>query len=472
MAENYDLVILGGGTGGYVAAICASQAGLKTAIVESDKIGGVCLHKGCIPTKSLLKSAEIYQLTKHAEQFGVETADPTFNWSKVIARKDEVVNRLYNGVQSLMKQGKIDVYHGFGRLLGPSIFSPMAGSISVEYEDDKENDILIPKNVILATGSSANSISKIAPDGEVVITSDHLFDLDDIPQNMVIIGGGVIGIEWASLFADVGCDVTIVEASGNILPGFDLDIISFTEKRLKQRGINILKNALVEDVKKDKNSAEVHIQTNEENQVITTEKVLVAVGRKPNTFNIGLQNTEIECDDDGSIIVNEHLQTKESHIYAIGDVTGGNMLAHVAMYEARKAISHITASQSLPTESSIPSCVYSNPEIAMIGLTEQQALDQGYQVEVKKTYFPSVGKSFVNGEEDGFIKMISDQKTKDLIGIHIVGGTATELITPGSMAFYFDASPLELSEVIYPHPSMNEIYSEVALAIEGRKLHG
>lgn len=472
MAENYDLVILGGGTGGYVAAICASQAGLKTAIVESDKVGGVCLHKGCIPTKSLLKSAEIYQLTKHAEQFGVETTDPTFNWSKVIARKNEVVNRLYSGVQSLLKQGKIDIYRGFGRLLGPSIFSPMAGSVSVEYGDDKENDILISKNVILATGSSAKSLKNIIPDGDTIVTSDHLFELENLPKSIVIIGGGVIGIEWASFYNDVGCHVTIVEASESILPGFDKDIITFTEKQLKQRGITIYKQTVVEEVIKEGESANVHIHHNEEKQMIPADKVLLAVGREPNSSNIGLQNTDIECNQDHSIVVNEHLQTKESHIYAIGDLTGGNMLAHVAMYEARKAVAHITASNPLPTDSHIPSCVYSNPEIGMIGLTEQQAKNQGYQIDVKKTYFPSVGKSFVNGEEEGFIKMISDKKTNDLIGIHIVGSSATELITPGSLAFYFDASPLELSEVIYPHPSMSEIYSEVALALEGRKLHG
>ena len=472
MAENYDVVILGGGTGGYVAAIVASQAGLKTAIVESDKLGGVCLHKGCIPTKSLLKSAEILKTIQDAEKFGVMTKDPVFHWSKALEHKEKVVERLYNGVQSLIKQGKIDVYYGYGRILGPSIFSPMAGSISVEYRDEKENDILIPKNVIIATGSSPKGLSNLEADGNIILTSDHLFDLESVPKKMVIIGGGVIGVEWASFFADVGCEVTIIEASEAILPEFDRDIVAFVERKLKQKGITIITNALVDKVEKEQATAHVHIAIEEEELVVQTDKVLVAIGRQANTANIGLQNTMIETKADGSIKVNQYLQTKESHIYAIGDVIGGQMLAHVATYEARLAIDHISGKHLIGQPRSVPSCVYSNPEIGMIGLTEQQAKDQGYEVEVNKTYYHSIGKAYVNGEEDGFIKMISDKGTNDIIGIHLVGGLATELIVPGSMAFYFDASALELSEVMYPHPSMNEIYGEVALAIEGRKIHG
>lgn len=472
MAENYDVVILGGGTGGYVAAIVASQAGLKTAIVESEKIGGVCLHKGCIPTKSLLKSADIYKTIQDSEKYGVVTSDPIFQWTNALERKDDVVHRLYNGVQSLMKQGKIDVYNGYGRILGPSIFSPMAGSISVEYGDGQDNDILIPKNVVIATGSSPKILPNIKPDGNIILTSDHIFDLDTLPKKLAIIGGGVIGIEWASFFTDVGCEVTVIEASNSILPEFDRDIVAFVERKLKQRGIRIITNASVSEVEKEETTAYVRISTETEATVIETEKVLVAIGRQANTNNIGLQNTMIETNEDGSIKVNEFYQTKESHIYAIGDVIGGSMLAHAATYEARMAMDHICGRHSISKQSSIPSCVYSDPEIGMIGLTEQAAIAQGYEVQVSKTYFHSIGKAFVNGDEEGFIKMISDKNTHDVIGIHIVGGLATELIVPGSMAFYFDASALELSEVIYPHPSMNEVYSEVALAMEGRKIHG
>ena len=351
MTQEYDVVIVGGGTGGYVAAIRASQLGLKTAIVEKDKLGGTCLHKGCIPSKALLRSAEVYATSKRGEEFGVVAKEVSLNFEKVQERKNNIISQLHKGVQFLMKKGKIDVYDGFGRILGPSIFSPMPGTISVEMTNGEENKMLIPKNVIIATGSRPRTLPGLAIDGTTVITSDEALDMENLPQSIIIVGGGVIGIEWASMLSDFGVEVTVIEYADRIIPTEDREISTELQRIMKKKGISIITGAKVlpDTLVKQDGNASIMAEVNGEKQTFSAEKILVSVGRQANTEDIGLQNTDIIVEN-GNIQVNQFLQTKESHIYAIGDVIGGLQLAHVASHEGIKAVEHIARENPEPMD--------------------------------------------------------------------------------------------------------------------------
>ncbi len=474
MAKNYDLVIIGGGPGGYVAAIKASQLGLSTAIVEQSKLGGTCLHKGCIPSKALLRSAEVYRTTKEqAHEFGIDIQTITLNFVQAQNRKNGIVEQLHKGIKGLMKKGKIDVYEGYGRILGPSIFSPIPGTISVEFPDERENEMLIPQNVIIATGSRPRTLEGLTSDGKKILTSDDLMTLEQLPKSIVIVGGGVIGIEWASMLHDFGVDVTVVEYSNSILPTEDEEIQKAMTKSFTKRGIKIVTNAnlISSSVEVTEDQVKMTADVNGELQSFSAEKLLLSVGRHANTENIGLDNTDIRLNH-GFIEVNEHYQTKESHIYAIGDVIGGLQLAHVASHEGIHAVEHIAGQK---TESiklqNIARCIYGRPEVASIGLTEKQAKEQGLDVAVGKFPFAALGKALVFGETEGFIKMIKDQKTDDLVGVHIIGAHATELISEASLAMLVDATPWEISSHIHPHPSLSEAMGEAALAVEGKAIH-
>src|SRR5690625_1132270 len=322
MTKNYDLVILGGGTGGYVAAIRAAQLGLQVAIVEKSKLGGTCLHQGCIPSKALLRSAEIFKQTKEAEHFGIDTSDVTLNFTKVQERKNNIIKTLHQGVQGLMKKGKIDVFNGYGRILGPSIFSPVAGTISIEYESGEENTMIVPKNVLIATGSRPRTLGSLEYDGEYVLSSDEALEMQELPSSIVIVGGGVIGIEWASMLADFGVDVTVIEYADQILPTEDDAIAKEVEKLLKKKGITFVNGAKVlAETRTNDNGVSIEAEINNKQETFKAEKMLISVGREANTGNLGLQNTEIVVDK-GFIQTNNFYQTKESHIYAIGDVIG------------------------------------------------------------------------------------------------------------------------------------------------------
>jgi len=472
MAKEYDLVILGGGTGGYVAAIRAAQLGLKTAVVEKGKLGGTCLHAGCIPSKALLRSAEVYAQTKESEKFGVLVGAVQIDFAKVQARKNSIVEQLHKGVQHLMKKGKIDVYEGTGRILGPSIFSPMPGTISVEMNDGSENEMLVPKNVIIATGSRPRTLPGLDIDGQFVITSDEALQLETLPASIIIVGGGVIGIEWASLLNDFGVQVTVLEYADRILPTEDRDVSKEVEKLLKKRGIHIVTNAKVlpETLEKG-NGVTIQAEHKGERKAFTAEKMLVSVGRQANIEGIGLENTEIVVEK-GFIQTNEFYQTKESHIYAIGDVIGGLQLAHVASHEGIVAVEHIAGHQPTPIDyTMIAKCVYSRPEVASVGLTEEEAKAKGYDVKVGKFPFKAIGKALVFGEAEGFVKMIADKKTNDLLGVHMVGPHVTDMISEAGLARVLDATPWEVAHTIHPHPTLSEAMMEAALAVDGKAIH-
>lgn len=472
MATEYDLVILGGGTGGYVAAIRASQLGLKTAVVEKQKLGGTCLHKGCIPSKALLRSAEVYRTAKKAEEFGVMIPEVNLQFSRVQSRKQKIVDQLYNGVKHLMKKGKIDVYEGIGRILGPSIFSPMPGTVSVEMANGGENEMLVPKNVIIATGSRPRPLPGLEPDGERVLSSDEALELEKLPASIVIVGGGVIGIEWASMLNDFGVDVTVIEYAERILPTEDADISKEMQTRLTKKGIKIITGAKVLPDSLEKGEGiSIQAEKDGETLALSAEKMLISVGRQANIEGIGLENTNIEVKN-GFISTNNMYQTKESHIYAIGDVIGGLQLAHVASHEGITAVEHIAGEEPHQMDYSLVSkCIYSSPEAASVGLTEEEAKAEGRNMKVGKFPFQAIGKALVYGETEGFVKIVADKDTDDILGIHMIGPHVTDMISEAGLAKVLDATPWEIGQTIHPHPTLSEAIGEAALAVDGKAIH-
>ncbi|MCE7794347.1 dihydrolipoyl dehydrogenase [Salipaludibacillus sp. CUR1] len=474
MAKEYDLVILGAGTGGYVAAIRASQLGLSVAVVEKGKLGGTCLHQGCIPSKALLRSAEVYKTVKQAEEFGVTAEKTALNFEKVQERKSRIVDQLYKGVQHLMKKGKIDVYEGFGRILGPSIFSPTSGTISVERSDGTENDMLVPKNVLIATGSRPKSLPGLEIDEEHILSSDGALRLEKLPESITIIGGGVIGIEWASMFADFGVKVTVLEYLDRILPLEDEEVSKEMQRAMKKKGVKVITGAKVlsDQVKKEGNQVHVTYEHRGKSVQASAEKALVSVGRAANITDIGLENTDIQVKND-VITVNKNYQTKESHIYAIGDVIGGLQLAHVASHEGIAAVEHMAGAVAHPVEEEMVSkCTYSSPEAASVGLTEKAAKEKGYRVKTGKFSFKAIGKALVYGDTSGFVKFVSDADTDDLLGVHMIGPHVTDMISEAALARVLDAAHWEVGQTIHPHPSLSEAIGEAALAVDGKEIHG
>ncbi|TYS24071.1 dihydrolipoyl dehydrogenase [Bacillus subtilis] len=473
MATEYDVVILGGGTGGYVAAIRAAQLGLKTAVVEKEKLGGTCLHKGCIPSKALLRSADVYRTAREADQFGVETEGVSLNFEKVQQRKQAVVDKLAAGVNHLMKKGKIDVYNGYGRILGPSIFSPLPGTISVERGNGEENDMLIPKQVIIATGSRPRMLPGLEADGKHVLTSDEALQMEELPKSIIIVGGGVIGIEWASMLHDFGVKVTVIEYADRILPTEDQDISKEMESLLKKKGIQFVTGTKVLPDTMAKTSDDISIQAEKDGETVTysAEKMLVSIGRQANIEGIGIENTDIVTEN-GVISVNENCQTKESHIYAIGDVIGGLQLAHVASHEGIIAVEHFAGLNPHPLDPTlVPKCIYSSPEAASVGLTEEEAKAKGHNVKIGKFPFMAIGKALVYGESDGFVKIVADRDTDDILGVHMIGPHVTDMISEAGLAKVLDATPWEVGQTIHPHPTLSEAIGEAALAADGKAIH-
>lgn len=474
MTKEYDLVVLGGGTGGYVAAIRAAQLGMKVAIIEADKLGGTCLHRGCIPTKTLLRTAELHRQATLSLTYGIDVTVNHIDFAKVQSRKNAVIEQLHQGINALMKKNHIDIYHGYGRILGPSIFSPLPGTISVEYASGEENTLIVPKYVLIATGSKPRTLPNLDIDGKKVMTSDEALEMDTLPESIMIIGGGVIGVEWASLLCDLGVNVTIVENAPDILMSEDDDVRREVKKQLKKRGIAIFTNSnvLTETLVKDETGVSLTIEVDEKSETINADKILISVGRKANIEDIGLQNTSIDVKEN-FIKTTEFYQTKESHIYAIGDVIGGMQLAHVASEEGIIAVEHMAGLQVEPLQQeNIPANIYAFPEVGRIGLTEKIAKEKYDNVKVGKFPFMGIGKAHVFGETDGFVKIITDSKTEDILGIHIVGPQATELIGEASVAKFLDATAWEIGKTVHAHPSLAEVFKEAALATERMQIHG
>lgn len=470
MAIETDLLVLGGGTGGYVAAIRAAQSGMDVVIVEKDQLGGTCLHRGCIPTKALLRSAEVYDTLKKSAEFGVDiTGGFDLNYAQVLARKQSIVDQLHQGVQGLIKKNKIKFVQGTGAVLGPSIFSPVSGAVAVTFADpEQEEEIYVPKKLLIATGASPASLPHVSIDEKQILSSDGMLELTELPKSIAIIGGGVIGVEWASLLHSFGVEVTIYEALDRLLAAESAAISKELLKQFKARGIEVFLNESVESIEKKEHVVDVYTQGKTAPKSV--EKVMVAIGRKPNILKLGLQNTSVQFNEQG-IEVNEYYQTTESHIYAIGDCIPTAQLAHVAMKEGELAVQHMLDEKIEPLRYEyVPRCVYTSPEIASVGWTQDTTAEKR-NISTGTFRFTSNGKALVHGDASGFVEVIRDDETDDLIGVSIIGPHATDLISESSTAIYLDASPFELGEAIHPHPTLSEAIQEAALDVYKKAIH-
>ncbi|MFD1360447.1 dihydrolipoyl dehydrogenase [Lentibacillus salinarum] len=465
MTKEYDVAIIGGGTGGYVAAIRASQLGLKAAVVEKEKLGGTCLHAGCIPSKALLRSAEVYTNTKNGMAFGVVAPKVELDFSKVQERKEGITNQLYKGVQHLMKKGKIDVYEGKGKISDSS-------NVLVTMKNEEETITLHACHILIATGSRPSTLPGLEVDGTHVMTSDEALQMDQLPESIMIVGGGVIGIEWASMLVDFGLKVTLLEYAERILPTEDKDISREVQRLMKKKGVKIVTGAKVlpETLERD-NGVSIKTEHKGKEKSFSADKLLVSVGRHPNIADIGLDQTTINVNRN-TIQTNEYYQTNDSTIYAIGDVIGGLQLAHVASHEGIIAIEHMAGKNPSPLDPTrVSKCVYSSPEVASVGLTEEEAKSKGYQVKLGKFAFRAVGKALVFGDSNGFVKFVVEEKSKKLLGVHMVGPNVTDMITEAGLALVLNSTSMDIAGTIHPHPTLAEAIGEAALAVDGNEIH-
>lgn len=471
MTISCDVAILGGGTGGYVAAIRAAQLGKSVVIIEMDKLGGTCLHRGCIPSKSLLRSAEVFAEISESENYGIETSGVKLVFPKVQQRKEAVVEQLHQGVQFLMRKNKIQVIKGKGRVIGPSIFSPRSGAVAVEMEDG-EMETVVSSHLIIATGSRPRILPGLKPDGKAILSSEEALTMEELPSSMIIVGGGVIGVEWASMLVDFGVEVTVVEAEGQLLPFEDEEVAKELQRLLKKRGVKVLTGTRVDTNSCTVTEAGVTLEARkgEQVQTLTAEKLLVSVGRQANIENIGLENTDIRFEQ-GIISVNSNMQTNEPHIYAIGDCIGGLQLAHAASHEGIRAVNHLAGEALHPYHTHlVPRCVYSRPEVASVGYAEKEAKALGHDVVTGKFPFSAIGKAIVYGMKDGFVKVVADRSSGDILGVQMIGPHVTDLIGEAALAQLLDATPWEIGEAIHAHPTLSEIIGEAMLAVDGKAI--
>ncbi|WP_040951290.1 dihydrolipoyl dehydrogenase [Gorillibacterium massiliense] len=471
MTKPYDIVVLGGGVGGYTAAIRAAQLNFSVALVEKAELGGTCLHRGCIPTKALLRSAEIYAQAKEGADYGVFASEVRLDFTRVQIRKTEIVERLHKGVQFLMKKNKIDVYKGEGRLMGPSIFSPRSGSVALVTEDGEAVN-LVPGHLILATGSKPRMLPGLAAGGRIM-TSDEALRMEDLPKSIVIVGGGVIGVEWASLLRDFGVEVTVVEFEKRLIPTEDEEISKELERLFTKQGIKVLTGAkvLAETVSQSEQSVKLQVERNGVIQDLEAEKMLVSVGRMAVTEGLGLENTDIIVDR-GFIKTDDFMQTMESHIFAVGDVNGKMQLAHAAAHQGIAAVERIAGLNTHAFAAQlVPRAIYTRTEVASVGWTEKQAAEKGFKVKTGKVSFRALGKALVLGNSDGFVKVVADAATGDILGVHMIGPHATDLISEASLAQVLNATPWEVGQTIHPHPTLSEALGEAMLAVDGASLN-
>jgi len=465
MAEtSYDLVVIGSGPGGYVAAIRASQLGLKTAIVERSELGGICLNWGCIPTKALLRSAEIYHTMQRLDEYGLKADNIGYDAEKIVKRSRGVANQLSNGVKFLMKKNKIDVVQGTGKLLG-------GGRIGVEGEAGKQT--LAAKNIILATGARARTLPGIEPDGKLIWTYREAMVPPAMPKSLLVIGSGAIGIEFASFYRTFGVEVMVVEVMDRILPVEDAEISEIAAKAFKKQGMRLLTGAKVESLDKAKDSVTATIKLSDgKTEKITTERVISAVGITGNVENLGLEELGIKVDR-GHVVVDQWLETAAKGVYAIGDLVGAPWLAHKASHEGVLAVERIAGLKGLhPLDvTRVPGCTYSNPQVASVGLTEAKAREQGYEVKVGRFPFIGNGKAIALGEPEGLVKTVFDARTGELLGAHMIGAEVTELIQGYTVAKTLETTEAELMHTIFAHPTLSEMMHESVLAAYGRALH-
>jgi dihydrolipoamide dehydrogenase len=463
--EQFDVTIIGSGPGGYVAAIRAAQLGLRTAIVEKDKrLGGTCTLRGCIPTKQLLQSAHLYEQIQHASDFGVEVSDIRLAFETVQKRKERVVTKNSKGIEFLMKKNSITVFKGTGKLALP-------GKVEVTSEDGSKQEIQT-KNIIIATGSVVRPIPGFETDGVKVINSDHILELKEVPKSLIVMGAGAVGVEFASIFSRFGCDTTIVELMPRLLPLEDEEVSAELAKAFRKRKIKLQLDTKLDTLKKTDTGVTVTGKTSKGEPVqIEAEQLLVAVGRMPFIEGLGLEKTKIKVER-GAIIVDELLHTAEPNVYAIGDVIPTPWLAHLASKEGILAVEQIAGQKPHPINlRRVPSCTYCDPEVASVGLTEQKARELGFDVKVGKFPFTASGKARIIGEEEGFVKVISESKYDEVLGVHIIGPHATELIAEACVALQLETTAEELGRTIHAHPTISEAMMEAAEGVHNLMIH-
>jgi dihydrolipoamide dehydrogenase len=470
MSDSYDLIVLGSGPGGYVSAIRASQLGLKVAIVERENLGGICLNWGCIPTKALLRSAEVFHQMKHAKDYGLSADNITADLAAVVARSRGVAKQLNQGVTHLMKKNKITVHMGQGKLTAP-------GKLTVEA--DGKTTELSAKHIIIATGARARELPKLKADGKRVWTYRHAMTPTEMPSKLLVIGSGAIGIEFASFYNDMGADVTVVEMMDRIVPVEDADVSAFLEKALKKQGLKILTSSNIEKIEAGDVSVKAAIKA-KDGTVSESEfsHVIVAVGIVPNLENIGLEDLKVEPDKRYHIKTDDYGRTNVPGVWAIGDCTDGPWLAHKASHEgvtAAEAIAQELGNKDVHPHTldrrNIPGCTYCHPQVASVGMTEAKAREAGHELKVGTFPFMGNGKAIALGEAEGFIKTVFDAKTGELLGAHMIGAEVTELIQGYVIGKTLETTEAELIQTVFPHPTLSEMMHEATLAAYGRVLH-
>ncbi len=461
---DYDLIVVGGGPGGYVAAIRAAQRGVKTAVVERDALGGICLNWGCIPTKALLKNAEIMHYFQRSDEFGFKIADYSFDFEKIIQRSREVADVNSKGVEYLFKKNKIEHISGYGKLKD-------ANTVSVSGADGKEIKKVTAKNIIIATGGRPRSIPGVEFDGKKILTSKEAMVLKNPPKRLLIIGAGAIGVEFAYFYNSFGSEVHLVEMMPNILPLEDSESSKLVERSFKKQKIKLYTNTRVEKIGKSKKGVSIEISAKGKTSTLEGDVALIAIGIQGNVENIGLEGLGIETEK-SFIKVNEYYQTSQPNIYAIGDVIGAPLLAHVASHEGILAIEHILGNNPNPLDyKNVPACTYCQPQVASLGMTEKQASDAGYELKIGKFPFRASGKARAIGETEGQVKLIFDAKYGELLGAHIVGSEATEMIAELGIAKTLETTNYEIENTIHAHPTLSEAVMEAAGDASGEAIH-
>ncbi|WP_020398929.1 dihydrolipoyl dehydrogenase [Kordiimonas gwangyangensis] len=464
MAESFDLVVIGGGPGGYVAAIRGAQMGMKVACVEREHLGGICLNWGCIPTKALLRSAEVLHLAKHAADYGLKIDKVDFDLDAIVKRSRGVAKQMNGGIKSLFKKNKVTHIEGEAKIASK-------GKVAVKGKDGKTTE-LTAKDVIIATGARARELPHLKADGELVWTYKHALAPNTMPKKLLVIGSGAIGIEFASFFNELGSDVTVVEMMDRVLPVEDADISKFAEKSFKKQGMTIKTKASVTELKKGKDSVTCVVETDGKKEEITVDRVIIAIGITGNVEGLGLEDVGIKVDR-GHIVTNEWGQTGVDGFWAIGDVAGAPWLAHKASHEGIVAVEKINGVKGLHPmdKGNIPGCTYCRPQVASVGLTEAKAKEQGYEVRVGNFPFIGNGKAVALGEPEGMVKTVFDKKTGELLGAHMVGAEVTELIQGYAVARTLETTEQELMHTVFPHPTLSEMMHESVLDAYGKAIH-
>jgi dihydrolipoamide dehydrogenase len=465
MAEqNFDLIVVGGGPGGYVAAIRAAQLKMNVAVVEREHLGGICLNWGCIPTKALLRSSEISHLLHHLDAYGFKADNISFDLKKVVERSRKVANQLSNGVKFLLKKNKVTVFDGQGKLAGK-------GKLSVT-KDGKPVADLAAKHIILATGARARSLPGLEPDGKLVWTYKEAMVPPTMPKSLLVVGSGAIGIEFASFYRNMGAEVTVVEVMDRVLPVEDEEISAFARKQFEKQGMKILTSATVKALKKGTDNVTATVEAGGKSTDITVDRVILAIGIVGNVENIGLEGTKVKVEK-AHVVVNEWLETGEPGIYAIGDLVGPPWLAHKASHEGVICVEKIAGIKGLhPLDvTNVPGCTYCMPQVASVGLTEKAAKAKGHQVRVGRFPYIGNGKAIALGEPEGMVKTVFDAKTGELLGAHMVGAEVTELIQGYVVAKNLETTEAELMHTIFPHPTLSEMMHESVLDAYGRAIH-